>query len=195
MRKKSQERCMKKIALLILCVIFLAPSLLLAEGDQKKQLASELLKTMDMKKQFKESYESMTKQFFPMLMQQIQAQMAKVGKTDEAAMKKIEAVHEKASKLVAQEMSWKNIKQDQIELYASTFGEKELKDLNKFFKTETGKKFLDKQQEILRKSFQISQKHLQSIMPKLNTLLEKELPELKAQSQKQSPPPLPKKAE
>lgn len=186
---------MKKIALLILCVIFLAPSLLLAEGDQKKQLASELLKTMDMKKQFKESYESMTKQFFPMLMQQIQAQMAKVGKTDEAAMKKIEAVHEKASKLVAQEMSWKNIKQDQIELYASTFGEKELKDLNKFFKTETGKKFLDKQQEILRKSFQISQKHLQSIMPKLNTLLEKELPELKAQSQKKSPPPLPKKAE
>jgi hypothetical protein len=186
---------MKRIALLILCAALLAPSTLFAEGDQKEQLAEKLLNTMDMRSQFKQSYESMTKQFFPMMMQQIQAQMAKAGKTDDASMKRIQEVQKKASNLVAKEMSWENIKKDQVELYATTFSEKELKDLNQFFQTETGKKFLDKQREILLKSYQISQNHLKSLMPKLNALLQKELPELKTQAGQEKPPPLPKKAE
>lgn len=180
---------MKKITLLIMCAALLAPCLSVADEAAKNQLAGQLIETINLKRQFDKSYQNMTSQFFPMLRQQVQAHLAKDGKVDEAAKKRLAGIEKKVSDLVAKEISWPKIKGDQIKVYASTFSENELKELNDFFKTPTGQKFIEKQQDVLKASYQITQKHLQSMMPKLNKLLEEALPELKAQQQKQQPTP------
>ncbi|MCH7927981.1 MAG: DUF2059 domain-containing protein [Candidatus Dadabacteria bacterium] len=68
-----------------------------------------------------------------------------------------------------------------ISIYAETFTEEELKGAIKFYKSPIGKKFIEKQPELMRKSMQISQKQMTTLMPKIQKLTEEMMDQITAQ--------------
>lgn len=64
-------------------------------------------------------------------------------------------------------MSWQAIKEDIATLYAQEFTEKELKELNKFYQTPTGRKTIQKMPQLMQAGMEIGQKRVQDHLPEL----------------------------
>ncbi len=56
-------------------------------------------------------------------------------------------------------------------MYEEIYTEEELKAAVGFYKTPIGQKFIKKQPEILRKSMEISQRQMATLMPKIQQLM------------------------
>jgi len=69
--------------------------------------------------------------------------------------------------LIMAELSWDNIKNGYITLYADLFTEKELKDLTAFYESPVGQAYVRKQPELTQRSMILSQQMMMKIMPKL----------------------------
>jgi hypothetical protein len=74
--------------------------------------------------------------------------------------------------VIMKEMSWDKLKDDYISIYADTFTEKELLGIITFYESPIGRKFIEKQPELMKKSMQISQKQMVGLMPKIQKLTE-----------------------
>ncbi|KAA3436627.1 DUF2059 domain-containing protein [Rufibacter hautae] len=72
-------------------------------------------------------------------------------------------------------MNWDAIKSDLIQLYMTEFTEKELKDMNTFYLTPTGKKMASKQSIITMKSAQIGQSKVEPHMMELQEAIQKKM--------------------
>jgi hypothetical protein len=73
--------------------------------------------------------------------------------------------------VVSTELGWDKIKEEYIALYVETFTEDELKGLIAFYKSPAGQAFVAKQPELMRRSVQINQRIMASVMPKLQEML------------------------
>ena len=73
--------------------------------------------------------------------------------------------------LIAKEMSWDNLKDDYISIYAETFTEEELKGIIKFYKTPIGQKFVKETPELMKRSMEISRKQMKELMPKIKSII------------------------
>ena len=78
----------------------------------------------------------------------------------------------KMVEIITETMNWDKIKSDMTDLYVSNFSENEINDLLTFYRSPTGKKFIDKMPVIMKKSMEIGQKQSRIMIPKLNALLE-----------------------
>ncbi|GGK57456.1 DUF2059 domain-containing protein [Rufibacter glacialis] len=72
-------------------------------------------------------------------------------------------------------MNWDAVKGDLIKLYMDEFTEKELKDMNAFYLTPTGKKLAQKQSIITMKSAQIGQSKVEPHMMELQQAIQKKM--------------------
>ncbi len=72
-------------------------------------------------------------------------------------------------------MNWDAIKGDLIKLYMDEFTEKELKDMNTFYQTPTGKKLATKQSTITMKSAQIGQAKVEPHMMELQQAIQQKM--------------------
>ncbi|WP_205499680.1 DUF2059 domain-containing protein [Rufibacter psychrotolerans] len=72
-------------------------------------------------------------------------------------------------------MNWDAVKEDLIKLYMDEFTEKELKDMNTFYQTPTGKKLAAKQTTITMKSAQIGQSKVEPHMMELQQAIQKKM--------------------
>lgn len=77
------------------------------------------------------------------------------------------------------ELSYKNMKEDYITIYTNTYSEKELRDIIAFYKTPTGKVFLEKMPKLIQESMAITQKKLPRLMQRLKQIDEEMIAELK----------------
>ena len=157
----------------IICIIVLV-GIVRAEDTPKRVLAEQLLGAMEIQKA--------TEKMFEILKQMIPAQMKQIGAfSDDALSDKAQDAMQKTMDLVMKEMSWDKLKGDYISIYAETFTEEELKGAIKFYKSPIGKKFIEKQPELMRKSMQISQKQMTTLMPKIQKLTEEMIDQITAQ--------------
>ncbi|KUG06984.1 hypothetical protein ASU33_06595 [Solirubrum puertoriconensis] len=69
-------------------------------------------------------------------------------------------------------MGWASLKEDMVQLYASEFSEKELKDLTKFYSSSTGQKFIGKQSALMIAGMELSQRRMQENLPELQRSIE-----------------------
>ncbi len=72
-------------------------------------------------------------------------------------------------------MNWDAVKDDMIKLYMAEFSEKELKDMNAFYLTPTGKKLASKQSTITMKSAQIGQAKVEPHMMELQQAIQQKM--------------------
>ena len=69
--------------------------------------------------------------------------------------------------MVEQQLGWDQVKPDVIQAYADEFTESELKELNTFYRSPTGQKFLEKQQTFAIKLNQVMQQKSMAIAPSI----------------------------
>jgi len=151
----------KVVTAVVTCVLALV-TIVQAEDTERHALAEKLLAGMEMQKTIEKSFE-MVKQMIP-------AQMKQMGVSDEASSGKAQEAMRKTMDLVMKEMSWDKLKGDYISIYAETFTVEELKGLVQFYESPIGKKFIEKQPELMQRSMQISQKQMMTLMPKIQEL-------------------------
>jgi uncharacterized protein len=135
-----------------------------AQDDSRKALASELMTVLKVKENIERSLAMMNQ----MIVSQIQ-QLAPPG-TSNAEQSEMKNRMSKVIELVAQELSWDKMKNEQIALYAETFTEPQLKDLVAFYKTPSGQAYIEKQPELMKRSMEITQKMLNQVIPKIQAM-------------------------
>ncbi len=173
-RNEGGDRMRRIVTATIICTVVLV-AIVRAEDIPKRALAEQLLGAMEIQKTIEKS--------FDMVNQMMTAQMKQMGVfSDDAISDKAQDVIQKTMDLVMKEMSWDKLKGDYISIYAETFTEEELKGAIKFYKSPIGKKFIEKQPELMRKSMQISQKQMTTLMPKIQKLTEEMMDQITAET-------------
>ena len=132
------------------------------------KLAEDLLVVMDMEKSIEASLE--------MAKSAQAAQLRQLGAMNAAnsarAMERQNAVMD----IIAKEMSWSKIKGDMAGIYAGTFTEDELKGLIEFYKGPVGRKFIEKQPELMKRQMEVTQKMMTELGPKIQQAIMGGLP-------------------
>lgn len=177
---------MKKLVLFAVAVI-MSGVFTIQAAEQKNdedmavrtKLASELLQTMQVDKALNQSFDAMREM-------QKQAVM-KLAKSPESQALALET-QDKMMDLMKQEMSWENLKPDFEKLYAETYSAEELDGLLKFYQSPLGKKFIEKQPEMQRKTMLMMQQLMMRIMPKIQALTLELQQKAKAAAKKAAPP-------
>lgn len=127
----------------------------------RTKLASELLQTMQVDKALNQSFDSV---------KDMQKQMiTKFGK-DVANQAMVIETQNKIMDVLKAELSWENLKPEFEKLYAETYSAEELDGLLKFYQSPLGKKFIEKQPEMQRKTMLMVQQMMMRVMPKVQTL-------------------------
>jgi hypothetical protein len=157
---------MKRVAHIVGAVILVvAIGLSTRAQDQSKlALAEELLNLLNVR----ETQEKALTMYQQMMVALIQENEPKSG--DPAVRTKVASLMEKTLDMVKAEMSWDKRKEDYIVLYSETYTEPELKDMIAFYKTPSGQALVKKQPEVLKRSFELSQKVLSELMPKIKAM-------------------------
>ena len=155
---------MKKM---ILVVLMLGCLPVFAEENRMK-LAEELLIAMDMEKSIQASLE-MAKGAQAAQLRQLGAMNAS---NSARAMEQQNAIMD----IIAKEMSWTKIKGDMASIYAQTFTDEELKGLIEFYKGPVGRKFIEKQPELMQRQMQVTQKMMTELGPKIQQAIMGGLP-------------------
>jgi uncharacterized protein len=138
---------MKKTSALIILGLTVLISSAHAQEETKLTLADKLLTVMEMQKTIEQSFGAVT---------QMMPNHANMPPEAQEVMN-----------MIIKELSWDNIKNDYIKLYADIFTEDELKGLIHFYESPIGKAYIKKQPELTQKSMMLSQKMMMKIMPKL----------------------------
>jgi len=165
------------LAATILCALALV-TIVSAGEAQKRALAEELLDAMDIQKTIEKSFE--------MMKQMIPAKLKQMSVSENASSDNTQDAMQKMMDLIMKEMSWEKLKDDYIAIYAETFTEEELSGLVTFYKGPIGRKFTDKQPELMQRSMQVSQKQMIELMPKIQKLTQEMMEQETAQPQDSS---------
>lgn len=127
----------------------------------RAKLASELLQTMQVDKALNQSFDSV---------KDMQKQMiTKFGK-DVPNQALVIETQNKIMDVLKAELSWENLKPEFEKLYAETYSAEELDGLLKFYQSPLGKKFIEKQPEMQRKTMFMVQQMMMRVMPKVQAL-------------------------
>ena len=146
-------------------------------NEGRRQLAEELLNLMNVRETTEKTFANI-KQTMPDQMKKMGEAM---GQTNRPAASPVN--FDKMMDMITQELSWDNMKEDYITLYANTFSEEELKGVIAFYKSPVGQAFSSKQSELASHSMEISQKMMLKIMPKIQELTQKMVQESAASNQ------------
>lgn len=81
-------------------------------------------------------------------------------------------------------MSWSSLKPEFLRIYSTEFTVEELRDMNEFYATETGKKAIAKLPSLMEQGAQIGARRVQDNMAELQEMVEAESQRLKASGNK-----------
>ena len=79
----------------------------------------------------------------------------------------MQAVEPEMRAYLTKYMSWNSLKDEMVQLYASAFTEKELKELTRFYLTPIGRKTIDQLPQLTVAGMQIGQRRMQEHLPEL----------------------------
>lgn len=119
-------------------------------------------------------------------MDQMTAQMLASSGLDTKRDKQIQQDMQEMNALVRAELSWDKMEEPLIALYGSVFSEAELQDIIAFYQSDAGQKMLKRQPELIQGTMVMMQEQMQTLMPKIKALSEKQHAARKAAQQKTS---------
>ena len=155
---------MRKVMCVAVAVLSLMGLSAVAQEQSRQALAEQLLNLMNARQNIEQSF-AMVKQMIPKQMERV-AQAT--GQTNAAPV--TAAQTDKMMDMISKELSWDNLKQDYINLYAETFSAEELKGIVAFYQSAAGQAFTKKQPELMKKSMALSQKMMMQIIPKMTAM-------------------------
>ena len=129
-----------------------------ADLAKRKELAEKLIPTLKIGDSVTRYFDQIKKSQMDVLSRQLK------GKSQQDA----EEINRSAIELMNKEMSWNNLRESFVNLYAEAFSAEELDALIKFYDSPIGKKLVDKQPEIQQKSTGLTFKLRSEIMMKVH---------------------------
>lgn len=152
---------MKNLTVFLFAVIMACSQLALADEQSKKE-AEALLDSVGMEVMLEKSIEQM-------LQVQLQQNPALMPYKDVMR------------KFLAKNMSYESLKPDFINLYAEAFTAKELRNINAFYKTPTGKKAIALMPQLMGKGAQIGAARVQNNIGELQQMIQEESKKIEVQ--------------
>jgi hypothetical protein len=132
-----------------------------AASEKHRQMAEELITITDGDKVL----DSMKAQL-SMIFAQFKAHL-NVPEADKA---KLTPYDQKFQAILSEELEWKKIRDQYIDLYTTTFNEKEMKAIVDFYKSPAGKKMTESMPQLMQQSLAIARTHVQGVIPKLEEI-------------------------
>ena len=158
---------MKKLIVLSLAVLMTGVFTIHAADENmvvRTKLAAKLLETMQIGEMMNRSFDMVKDMQGAMT-----KKMIKNAKDQKLAIK----MQGEIMDMMKKELSWDSIKAEFGQLYAETYSAEELGGLIKFYQSPLGKKFIEKQPEMQKKSMLMMQKIVIRIMPKIQAMTRK----------------------
>lgn len=169
---------MKKILAITIVLTFALLGPVRADQAQQRALAEQLLDAMQMQKTIEKSYE-MIKKMIPAQMEQTKTYLDQTLDQGEDSKIDTQIIVDGATsqtieimEIIMEDLSWDKLKDDYITIYAEVFTAEELSELVTFYNSPIGRKYTEKQPEIMQRTMEISQKKMMDIMPKIMKLSE-----------------------
>lgn len=122
--------------------------------DSHRQAAEELLVAMGMERTLEESINSNLSMQLQQMPQLAQYEYEDVMRA-----------------FLYKYMSWEYLKEHIVQLYAEEFTEQELREITAFYRTETGKKFIELTPVLMQKGMAIGQKAVEEHLPELQQMI------------------------
>jgi len=147
----------------IIIFIMLLTSLPAFAGDaERRELAGELLTLLKFDRNIEASFAAARQ------MQMAQLRTSPLPMADAATARDL---REKTMDYLQQELSWKNLKDEFIGVYAEAFTEDQLHDLINFYKSPTGQAYIGKVPVLMARSAEITQKRMGTIAPEVQRMV------------------------
>ncbi len=143
-----------KIIISTLSLILVFTALLNADEKSHNKAALDLIETMGIAKMIKQSNERM-----------VALQVKRNSR--------IQGYEDVLQKFYDKYSNWDVVKKDVLKMYTETFTEKELKELNTFYKSPTGQKALSKMPALMVKTIALGQQNIEKNLPELQAEIEK----------------------
>jgi uncharacterized protein len=154
---KIQKICIVIILSLAICT----PTLSIASEESHRAAIDEMLRLSNVDKMI----EPMFDQFKGLL----KNQFAQMGVSEEQ-MPILEKYNDKLFNVMKEEMAWSKMRNDYIDIYAKVYTEEEILDINKFYRSPAGKKMIEKMPQLLQETMTITQKNMQTLIPKIQQI-------------------------
>lgn len=128
---------------------------------EQRAAAEELLKVSAVEKLMTDSFEN--------ALENQSHQLDGMDIPDDQKAKFME-MQKRSSEIIKTELSWEKIKEDVISSYVETYTPEEIKGLIEFYKTDLGKKLVEKQNMLMDKTMQIAQARMDALRPRMAAL-------------------------
>ncbi len=135
-----------------------------ATSDSHRNAANELLDTMDMNTLLDESVETI-----------LQLELSKNPT--------LQPFEEVMRAFFHKHMSGESLRGEFIDIYIETFTEKELKEINRFYETPTGKKILKETPALMGKGMKLGEQRVQENLPELQSMIQEEVARIQKMQQ------------
>ena len=160
------------------------------DTERRRELAGDLLDAMEMKATIAASMETM-KTMMAAQIQQMQKQLPAAAARGPEARALQEKMMERTMDLVSEELSWENMRDSYVDVYAETLTEEEMEGLIAFFRSSVGKAFVKKQPELMQRAAAVTQKATAGMVPKIIALQAEVMKEMRENAAEKAPPAAP----
>jgi uncharacterized protein len=162
-----------------------------ADEAQRRALVEEFFELTQVPQNVGKVNESVFQLMVPATIQMIEAELKKRKPLGEKLPEKVNLMREKIMGMFRQQFAWDNLKEDYIKIYTEMFTEQELKDLVTFYKSPAGRKFAEKQPELINKSLELGREKGLALVPQIEQTIREVLDNDKSESQSQPQPDAP----
>lgn len=162
---------MKKMHLWVLFLILLTTQQSFAAPASRASI-EELLKITKTEQLIEQTQSQVLPVMQESMNQSLEAQGVKITDKEKT---KIDKYLKESNTLILNELNWKTLKGDFIQIYADTFDQEEVDGLIAFYKTPVGQSTIEKMPLVMNKSMQLMQVKIQQLMPKIMNNLDKNL--------------------
>ena len=140
----------------MIAILLFAPALMLADEASKAAKIEELCLITHM--------DRLSQQVMDQATPMIKSQMGSVPADQRAA---VDELADKITTLIANRLSWDNLKPAFVKLYADTYTEEEVDGMIAFYKTPVGRAMLEKMPGVMQKAMAIGQDLMGDLLPEI----------------------------
>ncbi len=177
---------MKTFAKLLVLAMFVAtmiPTFSFADDSAvDPQLRADIEKMLTMTKMDK-----MMEPMYSQLEAMLQNQYQQMGATEEQ-LPIFEKYNKQMFDLLKTEMSWENLRDQFIDLYARVYSSDEIKAISDFYSSAAGQKMIEKMPMLMQESMVIAQDNMKDLIPQIQIISRQMIEELQEAAQPEEEP-------
>lgn len=150
--------------LAILLMFLLAPMTVIAQQQSQVEEAKKLLMLMNANAIFEQTYK------------EVDAQISRLadqyGISDEQR-PTFDRYMDEMKAVMKEELSWEKLEPEMVNVYVQVYSEEELRELNEFYSSPLGRKFIEKTPVLMKATMQMTQSMIQRMIPRLDEIQER----------------------